>query len=113
MVVVVFIGKKFIGYISVSFCLYHYLNLPSNNIVLAVNDLMYPEATSCCRCEYFVILSVIKGHKGDFPPNRLKSGSGEQCLWVLDRLADEALKSKNFSWKRFVSVVLSIQLLCK
>jgi len=36
----------------------------------------------------------------------LKSGSGEQCLWVMDRLADEALKAKNFAWKRFVSVRL-------
>jgi len=44
----------------------------------------------------------LKGHKGDFPPSRLKSGSGEQCLWVMDRLADEALKAKSFAWKRLV-----------
>jgi len=49
---------------------------------------------------------LLKGHKGDFPPSRLKSGSGEQCLWVLDRLADEALKAKNFAWKRLVAVTL-------
>jgi len=57
---------------------------------------------------YFLLL---KGHKGDFPPNRLKSGSGEQCLWVLDHLADEALKSKNFSWKRLVVIALFIYFL--
>ncbi|ESO01572.1 hypothetical protein HELRODRAFT_192188 [Helobdella robusta] len=39
-------------------------------------------------------------HNPDFPPNRLKSGCGEQCLWVIDRLADEALKFQKFSWKR-------------
>jgi len=51
---------------------------------------------------------LFKGHKGDFPPNRLKSGSGEQCLWVLDRLADEALKTKNFSWKRLAALFFLI-----
>jgi len=55
----------------------------------------------------------LKGHKGDFPPNRLKSGSGEQCLWVLDRLADEALKAKNFAWKRLVALTLLLRLFSK
>lgn len=48
----------------------------------------------------------LKGHKGDFPQGRLKTGSGEQCLWVLDRLADEALKAKSFAWKRLVTLTL-------
>jgi len=48
----------------------------------------------------------LKGHKGDFPQGRLKTGSGEQCLWVLDRLADEALKAKSFAWKRLVVLTL-------
>jgi len=56
---------------------------------------------------------LLKGHKGDFPPNRLKSGSGEQCLWVLDRLADEALKAKNFGWKRLVAVTLFLHFFSK
>jgi estrogen-related receptor beta like 1 len=49
-----------------------------------------------------IILDELRqlGHKVDFPPNRLKSGSGEHCLWVLDRLSDEALRAKNFAWKR-------------
>jgi len=51
---------------------------------------------------------LLKGHKGDFPPNRLKSGSGEHCLWVLDRLADEALKTKNFAWKRSVAAKIFV-----
>jgi len=55
----------------------------------------------------------LKGHKGDFPPSRLKSGSGEQCLWVLDRLADEALKAKKFAWKRLVAAILFHHLFCK
>lgn len=39
-------------------------------------------------------------YKPDFPPNKLKTGCGEHCIWVLDRLADEALKAKNFVWKQ-------------
>lgn len=47
------------------------------------------------------ILSQLRdlGHNIDFPPNKLKIGCGENCLWVVDRLADEALKAKSFSWK--------------
>ncbi|CAD5111160.1 DgyrCDS496 [Dimorphilus gyrociliatus] len=47
------------------------------------------------------ILSQLRdlGHQIDFPPNKLKVGCGENCLWVIDRLADEALKAKSFSWK--------------
>lgn len=36
----------------------------------------------------------------DFPPSKLKQGCGEHCLYVLDRLADEALKYTNFRWGR-------------
>ncbi|KAH3699822.1 hypothetical protein DPMN_074784, partial [Dreissena polymorpha] len=36
----------------------------------------------------------------DFPPSKLKQGAGEHCLYVLDRLADEALKATNFRWAR-------------
>nr|CAG4651191.1 EOG090X0ADS [Simocephalus serrulatus]SVE94396.1 EOG090X0ADS [Simocephalus serrulatus] len=34
----------------------------------------------------------------EFPPNRLKQGYGEHVVFVLDRLADHALKVNNFSW---------------
>jgi len=40
------------------------------------------------------------GHSIDFPPSKLKQGWGEHCIFVLDRLADEALKSTSFSWAR-------------
>ncbi|VDK64555.1 unnamed protein product [Onchocerca ochengi] len=33
-----------------------------------------------------------------FPPNKLKTGAGEQCLYVLDKLADLALAAEQFSW---------------
>ncbi|KAM9439555.1 intraflagellar transport protein 57 homolog isoform 1-T1 [Clarias gariepinus] len=36
----------------------------------------------------------------DFPPSKLKSGSGEHVCYVLDRLAEEALKYRQFVWKR-------------
>ncbi|XP_061776676.1 intraflagellar transport protein 57 homolog isoform X2 [Nerophis ophidion] len=38
--------------------------------------------------------------KVDFPPSKLKSGSGEHVCFVLDRLADEALRRRGFSFKR-------------
>ncbi|KAH9504789.1 Intraflagellar transport protein 57 [Bulinus truncatus] len=40
------------------------------------------------------------GHAIDFPPSKLKQGWGEHCIFILDRLADEALKSTHFTWKR-------------
>ncbi|XP_041373379.1 intraflagellar transport protein 57 homolog [Gigantopelta aegis] len=40
------------------------------------------------------------GHSVDFPPSKLKQGCGEHCIYVLDRLADEALKQTNFTWHR-------------
>lgn len=40
------------------------------------------------------------GVKVDFPPSKLKSGSGEHVCFVLDRLAEEALKKRGFSFRR-------------
>ncbi|XP_035525993.1 intraflagellar transport protein 57 homolog [Morone saxatilis] len=40
------------------------------------------------------------GVKVDFPPSKLKSGSGEHVCFVLDRLAEEALKRRGFSFRR-------------
>ncbi|KAM9844947.1 intraflagellar transport protein 57 homolog isoform 2-T2 [Aulostomus maculatus] len=40
------------------------------------------------------------GIKVDFPPSKLKSGSGEHVCFVLDRLAEEALKRRGFCFKR-------------
>ncbi|GAA6085697.1 intraflagellar transport protein 57 homolog [Tachysurus ichikawai] len=36
----------------------------------------------------------------EFPPSKLKSGSGEHVCYVLDRLAEEALKCRQFVWQR-------------
>ncbi|XP_058274321.1 intraflagellar transport protein 57 homolog isoform X1 [Hemibagrus wyckioides] len=36
----------------------------------------------------------------EFPPSKLKSGSGEHVCYVLDRLAEEALNRRQFAWKR-------------
>ncbi|XP_072219526.1 intraflagellar transport protein 57 homolog isoform X1 [Leuresthes tenuis] len=40
------------------------------------------------------------GGKVDFPPSKLKSGSGEHVCFVLDRLAEEALKRRGFTFRR-------------
>lgn len=40
------------------------------------------------------------GIKVDFPPSKLKSGSGAHVCFVLDRLADEALKRIGFAFRR-------------
>ncbi|XP_035987113.1 intraflagellar transport protein 57 homolog [Fundulus heteroclitus] len=41
------------------------------------------------------------GVQVDFPPSRLKSGSGEHVCLVLDHLAEEALKRRGFTFTRF------------
>ncbi|KAM6954684.1 intraflagellar transport protein 57 homolog [Aplochiton taeniatus] len=48
------------------------------------------------------ILSELRAFGGvvDFPPSKLKAGSGEHVCYVLDRLAEEALKKRGFVWKR-------------
>ncbi|XP_038277306.1 intraflagellar transport protein 57 homolog isoform X6 [Dermochelys coriacea] len=48
------------------------------------------------------ILSELRsfGRSVDFPPSKLKAGYGEQACYVLDCLAEEALKHTDFSWKR-------------
>lgn len=40
------------------------------------------------------------GHTIDFPPSKLKQGCGEHCIYILDRLADEALIATGFRWRR-------------
>lgn len=36
----------------------------------------------------------------DFPPLKLKTGSGDQVLLVLNGLAGKAMKKKNFNFKK-------------
>ncbi|XP_008291380.1 intraflagellar transport protein 57 homolog [Stegastes partitus] len=40
------------------------------------------------------------GVKVDFPPSKLKTGSGEFVCFVLDRLAEEALKRRGFAFRK-------------
>ncbi|XP_005746419.1 intraflagellar transport protein 57 homolog [Pundamilia nyererei] len=40
------------------------------------------------------------GVKVDFPPSKLKSGSGEYVCFVLDRLAEEALRKRGFTFRK-------------
>ncbi|XP_017365913.1 intraflagellar transport protein 57 homolog [Cebus imitator] len=48
------------------------------------------------------ILSELRsfGRTADFPPSKLKTGCGEHVCYVLDCLAEEALKYIGFTWKR-------------
>ncbi|XP_030309954.1 intraflagellar transport protein 57 homolog [Calypte anna] len=48
------------------------------------------------------VLSELRsfGRPVDFPPSKLKAGNGEQVCYVLDCLAEEALKYTGLSWKR-------------
>uniref|UniRef100_G1Q9M0 Intraflagellar transport protein 57 homolog n=1 Tax=Myotis lucifugus TaxID=59463 RepID=G1Q9M0_MYOLU len=48
------------------------------------------------------VLSELRsfGRSADFPPSKLKSGYGEHVCYVLDCLAEEALKYIGFTWKR-------------
>lgn len=51
--------------------------------------------------KYYILCSYIfQGATVDFPPNKLKQGYGEQALFVLDKLADAALKAIKFQWKK-------------
>lgn len=40
------------------------------------------------------------GVRVDFPPSKLKSGSGEYVCFVLDRLAEEALRRRGFTFRK-------------
>ncbi|MBN3321848.1 IFT57 protein, partial [Atractosteus spatula] len=48
------------------------------------------------------ILAELRAFGGlvDFPPSKLKTGYGEYVCYVLDRLAEEALKRSRFTWKK-------------
>ncbi|XP_066282808.1 intraflagellar transport protein 57 homolog [Branchiostoma lanceolatum] len=36
----------------------------------------------------------------DFPPSKLKQGCGEHAVYILDKLADEAMTSSSFTWDK-------------
>lgn len=45
----------------------------------------------------------------EFPPNKLKQGVGEHAIYVLDNLADQAIKVSKFKWKKYV-ILLNCEL---
>lgn len=40
-----------------------------------------------------------KGHDITVSASKLRSGSGEAVVYILNRLADDALKRTNFNWR--------------
>ena len=46
------------------------------------------------------MMANFQGHEVEFGPNKVKSGSGSQVIYTLNKLADEALKAKRFDWKK-------------
>ncbi|CAF0809630.1 unnamed protein product [Didymodactylos carnosus] len=40
------------------------------------------------------------GYEISFGANKLRSGSGESVIYILNRLADEAMKKANFTWRQ-------------
>lgn len=56
------------------------------------------------------ILSELKskGITDEVTASHLKSGSGHQCILVLDRLTDLALLSIGFQWQRYASSVFEL-----
>nr|XP_034173689.1 intraflagellar transport protein 57 homolog [Osmia lignaria]XP_034173690.1 intraflagellar transport protein 57 homolog [Osmia lignaria] len=55
-----------------------------------------PNATIALILDYLRDINV----SIEFPPNKLKQGSGEHAIYVLDNLADQALKTQKFQWKK-------------
>jgi len=55
------------------------------------------------------LLPYAQGYKPDFPPSKVKSGCGEQCIWVLDCLSEYILQLQRFTWKLWVSSICHSQ----
>lgn len=55
-----------------------------------------PNATIALILDYLRNINV----PIEFPPNKLKQGSGEHAIYVLDNLADAALRMQKFQWKK-------------
>ncbi|XP_052806204.1 intraflagellar transport protein 57 homolog [Mya arenaria] len=67
---------------------------------LAGRDFEQPQEYDDPNATISGIIAEVKkfNYSVDFPPSKLKQGAGEHCLYILDRLADEALKHTNFRW---------------
>ncbi|XP_067135233.1 intraflagellar transport protein 57 homolog [Centruroides vittatus] len=57
------------------------------------------------------ILDVLRnmGAAIDFPPSRLKSGFGSEVIYVLNCLADQALKAIHFGWNKAIHPVEDVE----
>lgn len=47
-------------------------------------------------------------HSVDFPPAKLKTGAGEQCIDVVNKLCDSVLVQRDFKWARYVYYRISV-----
>ncbi|XP_043269962.1 intraflagellar transport protein 57 homolog [Venturia canescens] len=62
----------------------------------------YPQESDDPNSTISVILEHLRnaGVPVEFPPNKLKQGVGEHAIYVLDNLADQAIKTSDFKWKK-------------
>lgn len=73
------------------------LNIFCFYLLVTYLPVVWPDCLYCCFC---ITTCLLQGVNVDFPPNKLKQGFGEHAVFVLDHLADAALKSTNFTWKK-------------
>lgn len=81
---------------------YMFTSLSAWLIQLSGRQFTIPQERDDPNATISSILEVIRelGHSLNFSPAKLKQGCGEYCIYVLDRLADEALKRQHFKWAR-------------
>ncbi|XP_005998731.1 intraflagellar transport protein 57 homolog [Latimeria chalumnae] len=81
---------------------YMFSTLAAWMINKAGHDFEQPQEYDDPNATLSSILSKLRAFGGlvDFPPSKLKAGHGEHVCYVLDSLAEEALKHTGFSWKR-------------
>ncbi|XP_063975472.1 intraflagellar transport protein 57 homolog [Diachasmimorpha longicaudata] len=62
----------------------------------------YPQESDDPNSTIALILDYLRGTDVsiEFPPNKLKQGVGEHAIYVLDHLADQAIKVSGFKWKK-------------
>lgn len=80
------------------------LDLKLSRLRLLIVSCFYTVRTLRVKGNYLTHRCVCQGVKVDFPPSKLKSGSGEHVCFVLDRLAEEALRRRGFSFRRYSNI---------
>lgn len=78
-----------------------FITLAAWLIQQAGGDLEKPQEFDDPNTVVSSIMSILRkyGYEVNFGVNKLKSGSGEQVIYTLNKLADEALRAKGFSWR--------------